>query len=104
MKILLLENIHPTPGRSSRRPGMPWNGFRTASRKVLAQEIGTSPFSASDRNRVTATFWNAPRFLAIGAFCIGTEQVDLEACGGAGGGLNAPTATPAAWSNLPLAR
>lgn len=83
MKILLLENIHPdaeavfaAAGHAVvREPHSP-------ARKVLAQEIGdVSVLGIRSKTKVTADLLErAPELLAIGAFCIGTEQVDLDAC------------------------
>lgn len=83
MKVLLLENIHPDAGAVFAAAGhsverMP----HSPPRKVLAQEIGdVSVLGIRSKTRVTADLLErAPDLLAIGAFCIGTEQVDLEAC------------------------
>jgi D-3-phosphoglycerate dehydrogenase len=94
MKVLLLENIHPDA-----EAAFSFAGFRvervphSPSRKVLAQQIGdVDVLGIRSKTRVTADLLDrAPDLLAVGAFCIGTEQVDLEACGRRGVAVfNAP--------------
>jgi D-3-phosphoglycerate dehydrogenase len=83
MKILLLENIHPGAGAVFAAAGHDMERVpHSPPRKVLAQEIGdVSVLGFRSKTKVTADLLErAPELLAIGAFCIGTEQVDLEAC------------------------
>ena len=83
MKILLLENIHPDAAAVFAAAGHAVERVpHSPARKVLAQEIGgVSVLGIRSKTRVTADLLDrAPDLLAIGAFCIGTEQVDLEAC------------------------
>jgi D-3-phosphoglycerate dehydrogenase len=83
MKVLLLENIHPDAGAAFASAG-----FRvervpfSPARKVLAQQLGdVSVLGIRSKTRLTAELLDrAPDMLAVGAFCIGTEHVDLEAC------------------------
>ncbi|HLO09330.1 MAG TPA: phosphoglycerate dehydrogenase, partial [Desulfobacteria bacterium] len=94
MKVLLLENIHPDAGAIFAAAGHAVERVpHSPPRKVLAQEIGdVSVLGIRSKTRVTADLLErAPDLLAIGAFCIGTEQVDLEACGRRGVAVfNAP--------------
>ncbi|HEX2710409.1 MAG TPA: phosphoglycerate dehydrogenase, partial [Candidatus Deferrimicrobium sp.] len=83
MKILMLENIHPDAGAVFAAAGHAVERVpHSPPRKVLAQEIGgIAVLGIRSKTRVTADLLErAPDLLAIGAFCIGTEQVDLEAC------------------------
>jgi D-3-phosphoglycerate dehydrogenase / 2-oxoglutarate reductase len=83
MKVLLLENIHPDAEAVFAAAGHAVERVpHSPTRKVLAQEIGdVSVLGFRSKTRVTADLLErAPDLLAIGAFCIGTEQVDLEAC------------------------
>ncbi len=94
MKILLLENVHPDAGAVFAAAGHTVERVpHSPPRKVLAQEIGdVSVLGIRSKTRVTAELLErAPDLLAIGAFCIGTEQVDLDACGRRGVAVfNAP--------------
>ena len=83
-KVLLLENVHP--GAAAK--------FREASYAVaeLAQGVeeedvlsgklaGISVVGIRSKTKVTArVVARASRLDAIGAFCIGTDQIDLDAC------------------------
>jgi D-3-phosphoglycerate dehydrogenase len=83
MKVLLLENIHPGAGAVFAAAGHAVERVpHSPPRKVLAQEIGDiTVLGIRSKTRVTADLLErAPNLLAIGAFCIGTEQVDLDAC------------------------
>jgi D-3-phosphoglycerate dehydrogenase len=83
MKVLLLENIHPDAGAAFAGAGFPVERVPfSPARKVLALQIGdVSVLGIRSKTRVTADLLDrAPGLVAVGAFCIGTEQVDLEAC------------------------
>lgn len=83
MKALLLENIHPDAGAAFAAAGFEVERVpHSPARKILAQEIGgVSILGIRSKTRVSADLLErAPELLAVGAFCIGTEQVDLEAC------------------------
>ncbi|HEX9205284.1 MAG TPA: phosphoglycerate dehydrogenase [Candidatus Deferrimicrobiaceae bacterium] len=87
MKVLLLENIHPDAGAAFASAGFPVDRVPfSPARKVLAQQLGdVSVLGIRSKTRVTADLLDrAPDLHAIGAFCIGTEQVDLEACSSRG--------------------
>ena len=83
MKVLLLENVHERAAQSFVR-----HGYTTVERRPkalagdeLADAIADVHFVGIRSNtRLTAELIAAARkLIAIGAFCIGTNQVDLEA-------------------------
>ena len=83
MKVLLLENIHPDAGAAFAAAGFEVERLpHSPARKILAQGIGdVAVLGIRSKTRVTADLLDrAPDLVAIGAFCIGTDQVDLEAC------------------------
>lgn len=83
MRILLLENVHPDAGAIFAAAGHATERVpHSPPRKVLAQQIGdVAVLGIRSKTRVTADLLErAPDLLAVGAFCIGTEQIDLEAC------------------------
>jgi D-3-phosphoglycerate dehydrogenase len=94
MKILLLENIHPDAGRMFSSAGFRVERVPASpARKALAQQLeDVSVLGIRSKTRITGDLLDrAPELLAIGAFCIGTEHVDLEACGRRGVAVfNAP--------------
>jgi D-3-phosphoglycerate dehydrogenase len=81
MKVLLLENIHHDAGAAFAAAGFQVEQVSVSpARKVLTQTIGdVDILGIRSKTRITAdVLERAPRLLAIGAFCIGTDQVDLE--------------------------
>lgn len=82
MKALLLENIHPGAARILRDGGMeviqekgslPEADLATALR-------GVSILGIRSRTQIPRSVFEQSRdLLAVGAFCIGTEQIDLQA-------------------------
>ena len=94
MKVLLLENIHSDAARLFRDEGYEVEIEPGAlDETALAQRLaGVSVLGIRSRTRLTATaLQNADRLLAVGAFCIGTNQIDLNACGLKGvAAFNAP--------------
>ena len=94
MKALLLENIHPLAVESLERAGFEVE-LRSASMsedELVAALPGVSLLGIRSNTKVTASVLeHADDLLAIGCFCIGTNQVDLPAA--AAGGIvvfNAP--------------
>ena len=83
IKILLLEGIHPSAVEAFRTDGyteieyhqksLPEAGLLAAVRN--AYFIGIR----SGTQLTTRVFERAPRLTGVGCFCIGTNQVDLEA-------------------------
>jgi D-3-phosphoglycerate dehydrogenase / 2-oxoglutarate reductase len=82
MKTLLLENIHPRAHGAFERAGA---GITTASGAMEEDELigalkGVSLLGIRSRTNLTRrVLENAPDLLAVGAFCIGTNQIDLAA-------------------------
>ncbi|MGA9119269.1 MAG: phosphoglycerate dehydrogenase [Bacteroidota bacterium] len=82
MKALLLENIHQDAHAYLRNSGVQ----AQAERKGLKEEEliqalkGVSILGIRSRTNITKNVLkNSPDLLAIGAYCIGTNQIDLEA-------------------------
>ncbi|MFP5336056.1 MAG: phosphoglycerate dehydrogenase [Actinomycetes bacterium] len=79
---LLLENIHPVAEQVLRTAG--WD-VRTAKGAMDEPELvealhGVELLGIRSKTQVTAkVLESAPRLVAIGAFCIGTNQIDLPA-------------------------
>ncbi|MGE5248139.1 MAG: phosphoglycerate dehydrogenase, partial [Verrucomicrobiota bacterium] len=87
MKVLLLENIHPDAAAAFAAAGFEVEQVAgSPARKILAQAIGgVDVLGIRSKTRVTEEVLSrASRLLAVGAFCIGTEQIDLDACGSRG--------------------
>lgn len=90
--ILLLENIHPRAHEEFGRHGVVVHaktGGMTEEQLVAAlhglPQGGPVMLGIRSKTRVTrAVLAAAPELLAIGAFCIGTDQVDLAAARAAG--------------------
>jgi D-3-phosphoglycerate dehydrogenase len=81
MKTLLLENIHPKAVATLQDHRME---VRTEKKSLGEQELisaleGVSVLGIRSRTQVTTrVLENARDLLAIGAYCIGTNQIDLE--------------------------
>jgi D-3-phosphoglycerate dehydrogenase / 2-oxoglutarate reductase len=87
MKILLLENIHPTAHEMLRVEGYEVEGMSQALKEEeLKQKLqGVHLLGIRSKTRVTkAVLDAAPQLLGVGCFCIGTNQVALEAANRAG--------------------
>jgi D-3-phosphoglycerate dehydrogenase len=94
VKALLLENIHPVAVETLERRGFDVE-LRTASMsedELLAALPGVSLLGIRSNTTITEKVLdNAPDLLAIGCFCIGTNQVDLGAAAARGVAVfNAP--------------
>src|SRR6202453_2074083 len=82
MRALLLENIHPDATARLTKAGYE---VQTMSRALGEDELiealpGISLLGIRSQTQVTDhVLASAPGLLAVGAFCIGTNQVDLEA-------------------------
>jgi D-3-phosphoglycerate dehydrogenase len=93
-QVLLLENIHPAATEVFQR-----NGFQVHTRSHSLPEAelieavqGVSLLGVRSNTNVTAkVLENAPDLVAVGAFCIGTNQIDLGVAAERGiGAFNAP--------------
>ncbi|MCU1650803.1 MAG: D-3-phosphoglycerate dehydrogenase, partial [Pseudonocardia sp.] len=80
MKVLLLENIHPVAAEAFRRAGFEVDVRSTSlSEDELVDELpGVSLLGIRSNTKVTPRALEAGKdLLAVGCFCIGTNQVDL---------------------------
>jgi len=83
IKIVLLEGIHPSAEEIFRNDG--YSNIFTAAKSLPKQELENLLSDAHflgirSRTQVTQELLEcAPKLSAIGCFCIGTNQVDLEA-------------------------
>ncbi|MGY6558173.1 MAG: phosphoglycerate dehydrogenase [Nitritalea sp.] len=83
IQVLLLENVHPVAQELMRQEGYQVETISSAlSEEELAEKIkGVSILGIRSKTQVTAkVLAQANRLIAIGAFCIGTNQIDLETC------------------------
>ncbi|SDA51524.1 D-3-phosphoglycerate dehydrogenase [Algoriphagus alkaliphilus] len=83
IKVLLLENVHPIGIQILQDEGYEVEVISSAlSEEELCEKIKTvSILGIRSKTNVTKkVLENANRLLAIGAFCIGTNQIDLETC------------------------
>ncbi|NVJ86168.1 MAG: phosphoglycerate dehydrogenase [Algoriphagus sp.] len=83
IKVLLLENIHPIAVDLLSEEGYQVEIASTAlSEEELCEKIkNVSILGIRSKTNVTKKVLDhANRLLAIGAFCIGTNQIDLETC------------------------
>jgi D-3-phosphoglycerate dehydrogenase len=83
IKILLLEGIHSSAAEALRADG--YTGIEYHEKSLpepqLLKSIGDTYFLGirSATQLTAAVFERAPRLTGVGCFCIGTNQVDLEA-------------------------
>lgn len=83
INVLLLENVHPIGVELMRQEGYNVEVVSSAlSEEELAEKIKkVSVLGIRSKTQVTKkVLENANRLIAIGAFCIGTNQIDLETC------------------------
>ncbi|MBS9524663.1 phosphoglycerate dehydrogenase [Litoribacter alkaliphilus] len=83
INVLLLENVHPVGIEMLQHEGYNVETYSSAmSEDELAEKIqNVSILGIRSKTNVTAkVLENANRLMAIGAFCIGTNQIDLETC------------------------
>jgi D-3-phosphoglycerate dehydrogenase len=87
IKVLLLENIHPDAEAQLRDEGY---SVETTSKALNEEELikainGVHILGIRSKTKVTAkVVAAADKLMAVGAFCIGTNQIDLNACTKAG--------------------
>lgn len=82
IKVLLLENVHPTAVKAFEEQGFKVEVEKGAlSEEELCQRLKhVAVLGIRSKTLVTQKVLDAaPRLMAIGAFCIGTNQIDLEA-------------------------
>ncbi len=83
INVLLLENVHPIGVELMKAEGYHVEVISSAlSEEELAEKIKkVSVLGIRSKTQVTSkVLENANRLIAIGAFCIGTNQIDLETC------------------------
>ncbi len=83
INILLLENIHPKAEEILRQEGYSVEVYNAAlDEDELAEKIhNVSILGIRSKTHITArVLEKANRLMAIGAYCIGTNQIDLDAC------------------------
>ena len=83
INVLLLENVHPVGIELMKQEGYNVEVVSSAlSEEELAEKIKfVSILGIRSKTQVTKkVLENANRLMAIGAFCIGTNQIDLETC------------------------
>lgn len=94
IKVLLLENIHPRAVELFQQEGYQIETMPgSLSEDELVEKLkDVSIIGIRSATKLTArVFEHAPRLLTVGAFCIGTNQIDLEAASRAGVAVfNAP--------------
>ena len=108
MKTLLLENVHPDADEVLRRiPGVEIEraGHALDAGELKARLTGVQLLGIRSRTKITDDILAAvPDLLAIGCFCIGTNQVDLDAAARRGVAVfNAPFANTRSVAELTLA-
>ncbi|MDE0561400.1 phosphoglycerate dehydrogenase [Algoriphagus sp. NF] len=83
IKVLLLENVHPIGVELLREEGYQVEVVSSAlNEDELCEKIkNVSILGIRSKTNVTKrVLENANRLISIGAFCIGTNQIDLETC------------------------
>ena len=83
IKVMLLENIHEDALKIMKNEGYNVTTYTGAlDEEELAEKIkDVSVLGIRSKTQLTRkVLENANRLIAVGAFCIGTNQIDLEAC------------------------
>tara|TARA_B110000003_G_scaffold121437_1_gene123824 strand:+ start:22358 stop:24250 length:1893 start_codon:yes stop_codon:yes gene_type:complete len=83
IKILLLENVHPDAFDKLSGDGFTVETVKTSlSEEDLIKKLeGVHVLGIRSKTQVTKkVVKSATKLMSIGAFCIGTKQIDLEAC------------------------
>lgn len=107
VRVLLLENIHPDAVTRLESEGYLVDSLPGAldEDELIERIDGVQLLGIRSKTRVTARVIEAaPQLVAIGAFCIGTDQIDLAAASRAGIGVfNAPFSNTRSVVELALA-
>ncbi len=107
MKALLLENVHPEARRLLEGTGLEIVEQRSAldERDLCAALPGVRVLGIRSKTQLTAAaLAAAPDLIAVGAFCIGTDQIDLSAASALGVAVfNAPYSNTRSVVELALA-
>jgi D-3-phosphoglycerate dehydrogenase len=83
IKMLLLENVHPDAFEKLSKDGFTVETVSTSlSEDELIKKLkGVHVLGIRSKTQVTRrVLASAKKLMAVGAFCIGTKQIDLEAC------------------------
>ena len=83
IKILLLENVHPDAFEKLSSDGFTVETVKTSlSEDELIKRLdGVHVLGIRSKTQVTKkVIESANKLMSVGAFCIGTKQIDLEAC------------------------
>lgn len=106
-KVVLLENIHPAVSQHFRSLGYTVDTLPEAlSGKALTDKLqGVQILGIRSKTQLTAeVIASAKQLAVVGAFCIGTNQIDLTACSKAGIAVfNAPYSNTRSVVELTLA-
>jgi D-3-phosphoglycerate dehydrogenase len=108
LKFVLLEGIHPSAVEALNRDGYPQvvSYPKALTGEALVEAIGDAHF-VGIRSRTHLTdevFARAPKLVAVGAFCIGTNQIELTAAAKRGVPVfNAPFSNTRSVAELVLA-
>ena len=101
MKALLLENIHPEGVRLLTERDIEVEAVKGAldEDELIDALRGVQLLGIRSKTNVTSNVLeSAPHLLAVGAFCIGTNQIDLAAAASRAFPCSTrPSPTPAAW-------
>jgi D-3-phosphoglycerate dehydrogenase len=87
IKVLLLENVHKDAVKLFKTESYSIETIsRSLNEKELAEKIrDVSILGIRSKTNITPkVIANARKLMAIGAFCVGTNQIDLDACSKAG--------------------
>ncbi len=107
MKALLLENVHPDAVRLLEEAGLEVTERTSAleEAELAAALPGVALLGIRSKTRLSAAVLaSAPDLIAVGAFCIGTDQVDLAAASALGIAVfNAPYSNTRSVVELTLA-
>src|SRR5262245_36708423 len=84
MNVLLLEGVHPSAIDLFKKEG--YGNVEIFSRALGAEELnkkikGVHVLGIRSKTQVTSeALSHADKLLSIGAFCIGTNQIDMDGC------------------------
>jgi D-3-phosphoglycerate dehydrogenase len=87
IKVVLLESVHPRAVEALESQGYTVESHKAAlsGRELIAAAGDASLLGIRSKTRLTPEFFEAaPRLWAVGCFCIGTNQVDLQAAAARG--------------------
>src|SRR2546423_2096621 len=80
IKVVLVESIHPSGAAMLRQEGFAVETLAGAPDEAKLRELAADAHVLGIRSKTELTMKvleGAPRLLAVGAFCIGTNQIDV---------------------------